>query len=504
MDKQNRAIIKTAIFICMLAAVGAAEAGGALGWFGNDSRNSAMGGGGQAIGEGPGNLLINPGLMSFCPGGIWLGFSAAPNLLRIRPKDRPAGFDVPEAVYQTDADDWADRPIPTNLLTNSRGPTEGLAATYLLNIAAIGSLGIRGFRAGLGATFPMPSLLDFKTWYNDEREQHFTNRLHFERFGEFDNLLTFYPALSYAPIEWLSLGMALKLDLAMGMGTGIYLPQGDQWEYAYIAPSGEVKPALRPIAALAFKTPFGLSVGLVYRYQSYMDIDLDVRIRIWSVEQGQEGPQNQFVQTHRYTVGFEPSEVALAAGYERGIFKMEVGSTWQHWSNYKDRHGNDWTHPAWNESAGQWKDPEFDNVFTVHGGIELWVAEPAALRAGLAYYPSPMPSQVGRYNYVDNDILLYSLGAGFRFDVFGRTVTADVAGQLWHMRELSVNKLLGAELSTQDGGLVDEVPDDMTNYETGEPLAGAEGLQTNNPGFPGYSLGGVAFNIALMIGMELN
>jgi len=36
--------------------------------------------------------------------------------------------------------------------------------------------------------------------------------------------------------------------------------------------------------------------------------------------------------------------------------------------------------------------------------------------------------------------------------------------------------------------VLDEVPDDAV--ASGQPLAGREGLQTNNPGWPGYSVAG--------------
>ncbi len=483
-----------------------AQASNALYWFGNDSRAAAMGQGGEAAGTGPGNLLANPALMSFHPGGAWLQFSIAPSWLSIRTQDRPSGFDVPEDVYRTDEDDWRDRPIPTELLSHSRGDTKNPDPTYLLNLAAIGSFGIPGFRAGIGASIPLPTLIEFRSWYNDEREQHFSNRLHFECFGEFDQLFTFYPAASFAPFDWMSAGLTLKFDLAMGIGAGMYLPQGDQWEYAYVSPSGDVKPAIRPIAALAFRTPIGLNFGAVYKHESYLDIEMDVQIRIWSVEEGQNGPQNQFNQTYRFVAGYEPHEIAWAAAYEHESFTIEAGGAWQHWSSYLDGHGNDWTQPAWGDDtvAVEWDDPSFNDVFTVHGGGEVWLAPFAALRAGVAYFPSPMPIQTGRYNYVDNDLLLYSLGAGFRFEVREQMITIDAAAQLWHMRSLTVNKSLPEDLPTEQGGLVDEVPDDMTDYELGEPLPGSAGLQTNNPGFPGYTLGGLLLNASIMVGMQFD
>jgi len=507
MDQNTRTLTSTValtITSLLLAAIlspGQAVAGDSLTWFGNDARNAAMGRGGEAAGTGPGNLLINPALMPFRPGGAWLSFSMAPNWLNIRTQDRPTDYDVPVEIYRTEQTGWLDRPIPTELLTNSHGPTDDIDTSYLISLAAIGSFGIPGFRAGIGATLPLPTLISFNNWYNDEREQHFTNQLHFERFGEFDNVFSIYPAAAYSPVEWLSLGLALKLDLTMGLTTSIYFPQGDEWEHAYVAPDVEVTPALRPIAALAFRTPIGLNFGAVYRHESYLDVELDIKIRIWNVEEGMDGPQNVFNQSHRFVVGYQPHEVSLAAAYEHESFSLELGGSWQHWSAYLDRHGNDWTQPGAGPGES-WDEPEFHDTFTLHFGGEIWVSELAALRAGIAYYPSPMPDQTGRYNYVDNDLLLYSLGAGFRFDVLGRTVTTDLAFQLWHMRLLTVNKKLPSKLPDDEGGLVDEVRDGSVDYESGDPLPGADGLQTNNPGFPGYTLGGVLLNVAIMIGLE--
>ena len=38
--------------------------------------------------------------------------------------------------------------------------------------------------------------------------------------------------------------------------------------------------------------------------------------------------------------------------------------------------------------------------------------------------------------------------------------------------------------------VLDEVPDEAVDRVTGMPLEGAAGLQTNNPGYPGFSSGG--------------
>jgi long-chain fatty acid transport protein len=76
---------------------------------------------------------------------------------------------------------------------------------------------------------------------------------------------------------------------------------------------------------------------------------------------------------------------------------------------------------------------------------------------GLAsqYKPTPVPAQTGRTNYVDND----RIGAS-----------------------------LSVEYGVSPALVTDEVPDDA--ILAGEPVVGREGLQTNNPGSPGFSSAG--------------
>ncbi|MDD5307463.1 MAG: outer membrane protein transport protein [Deltaproteobacteria bacterium] len=497
--------------VVLAGALRTARAGSPVRWFGTDARNAAMGGGGAALGTGPGNLLVNPSLMSFSPSGVWLTISAAQNWLSIDPMKRDPKYDVPDSIYETRPDGWGqDRPVPTSMLSRERGATKELPGTYLLSLAAIGSFGVPGLRIGAGFTAPVPSVVKYETWYNDEREQHFSNRLHFERFGEFDGVMTITPAASYAPLDWLSLGLAVRVDLTMGMGAALYMPEGSEWEYSYVNSSADVTPAVRPIAGVAFRTPIGLRFGAVYSHYSYTDVKMDVRLRIWNGERpiaGSNEVQKEFLQHHRFVLGYDPRQVALAAAYEIGPFSIEASGAWEQWSQYLDRHGNGYTHPTPGSSDGSepasgdgWTDPGFEDVWTARGGVEWRVTDFAALRAGAGFFPSPMPEQTGRYNYVDNDLVLYSLGAGFRFQIRRQVFTIDVAGQVWQMLELTVNK---EDKPAKDGGIVDEVPSTVTDYND-EPLAGAKGLQTNNPGFPGYGFGGVVFNASLMLGTEFD
>jgi len=511
---QSRAFTcSTSKFLAVLALLAALQAtprsakgSGALTWFGNEARSAAMGGAGAGAGGGPGQLLANPAFMSFHDGGMWMTFSACPSFLRIHLKDRPEGYDVPDSIYQSHPSGWGiDRPVPTSLLTHQRRDTADIGPTMLLTIAAIGSVFHEDLRVGLGFTTPLPGMMTVRTWYNDEREQYFSNRLHFERFGEFDTAMTFYPGLSFAPLDWFSAGMTLQIDLAMTIDSRIFLTESTTWDYSYLNTGGKVTPVVRPVAGIAFRTPFGLGFGAVYRHESYADVRVNIDIRVWNGERWIEDTgdlKTNFQQSHRNVFGYKPKEVALSASFVHKRLSAELVGTVEMWSDYLDRHANHWTHPTAPGETGDvdWRDPVFDDVVSARAGAEVQITDLFALRAGAAYFPSPMPSQTGRYNYVDNDLLMYSLGAGWRFELLGRTVTADIAAQLWQMIDLEVFK---SRLGADDGGVLDEVPDTVTDFD-GVPLEEGQDLQTNNPGFPGYEFGGFALNLALTLGVSFD
>jgi hypothetical protein len=119
---------------------------------------------------------------------------------------------------------------------------------------------------------------------------------------------------------------------------------------------------------------------------------------------------------------------------------------------------------------------------------------PVSLGLDGQYKPSPVPEQTGRTNYVDNDRLGLSLSAEYGFKVLDVDMKLGLQLQLYRMLERTHKKI---EPPTADGinhtpQLVwDEVPDDSMKGKN--PVENRDGLQTNNPGWPGYtSLGWVS------------
>ena len=86
------------------------------------------------------------------------------------------------------------------------------------------------------------------------------------------------------------------------------------------------------------------------------------------------------------------------------------------------------------------------------------------------------------------------MGAGYGFSLFGLSFRAGLQAQ--------AQRLIHRHQSKDDRLIVDELPDDAVDGPTGTPVPGARGLQTNNPGWPGFAsdgwiLGGTA-SLALL------
>jgi hypothetical protein len=111
----------------------------------------------------------------------------------------------------------------------------------------------------------------------------------------------------------------------------------------------------------------------------------------------------------------------------------------------------------------------------------------------LRYVPSPVPTQVARSNYVDNDR-------------FGVGIGGDILLELLKLRpgfQLFADRFIPRSNEKDPSRLVDEVPDGSTVSATGASVAGSQGLQTNNPGYPGFSSAGWLWGGAITLSMPL-
>ena len=113
----------------------------------------------------------------------------------------------------------------------------------------------------------------------------------------------------------------------------------------------------------------------------------------------------------------------------------------------------------------------------------------------MLYVPSPVPQQIGRSNYVDNDRVGMALGG----DVELRFAQVRIRPGL----QLFASRLIRRHVQKDDSRMVDEVPDGSVLGSTHDPVPGSHGLQTNNPGWPGFASEGWLYGGGVTIGVPL-
>ena len=155
--------------------------------------------------------------------------------------------------------------------------------------------------------------------------------------------------------------------------------------------------------------------------------------------------------------------------------------TWSQWSAYTDRVGN---------TPNDWED-------VVAGRLGFrWQVGAQRFALGMAYTPSPVPEQAGRTNYVDNSRLGSQIGWKWTHKTQAGLLGFGIGVQAQHLLSRSHWK------NPQDPNpVVDEFPD-AVDLRTGEPLVESAGLQTNNPGFPGFEHGGWIIGGGVTVSLE--
>ena len=464
--------------LCLVAPVSAGA--DPLDWFGYDTRSlgAGGGGGGVAVSDGAGALHSNPALLPWVTPGLSLGYVMVLPMLSIRGMDRPPGADVPSSYYDAKIPGTGtgmDKPLPTAELANPRSDTHVDQARHAVVLGAVMDLGLEDLRLALLLKAPLPELASLRFHYPDEREQYFSNRLHFVRFGEWDDMVLLMAGAAWRPLPWLSLGISAKTSFDMVARTRTFIPEASVQDYGLSDAEVTMKVRLRPVAGVAFRPLEWLRLGVTWRGETRVRTDVAAGLQLWNYHEAPTGAEGETTSLKRITQDFtlvtlfQPHEIALGAGVGFDRVFAEAAATLSLWSRHHDDHG-----------AGT----RFRDVVSVTGGAGWRYLSWAEALLGLAYQPTPVPPQTGRTSYVDGDLVGLTAGHRFRFQVKKIPFEAGVYVQAWRMLDQVVHK--------DPAEIIDEFPDGVVTRLDGAALPEAEGLQTNNPGFPGYRSGGWA------------
>lgn len=443
---------------------------------------------------GAANAYFNPAFLPSAEAGFELGVFVLADEIGIRGAARPAGSDIPIAAAGAT---FPNDPLPHNGVPTrwlERGSTEPLIAARPRQAGGSGH-NLRTYQViglvhkffegrlalGLYGMIPYGTFTSAAAFYSDEREQYFSNSLHYELYSDRLTATSIAFATGLQLTDKLSLGLAATLGLKATAASPAYLKSIGAFQDILLDANVSVNTSLTPHFGAVYRPIDRWNLSATVHTPQKFEVDAKFKFLVVTGENNgvDEGAAIGF--THSYL----PWKISLGSSFDvvrTKETKLAVVGTalYADWSTYVDRHN------ARPSDAYAWYD-------TLSGTLGARF-EHGPLRALLdaAYEPSPVPDQTGRTNYVDNDRIAGMAGFDYSFKFFSGKLRTGLQMQVHRLLPRRTTKL--AEYSqgmTRPDLVIDEVPDDATagiDPVTGSPrpLGGREGLQTNNPGWPGF------------------
>jgi long-chain fatty acid transport protein len=436
--------------------------------YGAGGRAAATAGAQTASAQGPSALYYNAASLVDVDDGVSVGLIAGLNRSRILLMDRPDGYDVPDLGSHSPA-------VPSGAQPNGRRDTTDLAPLYAFTVGATSSLGLDDFSVGVLLALPSTGYVDVDTHFADERERVFSNQLHYTLIDRRVRRMDLEFGAAYRVADWLSAGMGAAFVPGTIMNTNVFIPDVSRQGDVEINSDVDSESNWGLITGVLVDITDDIALGAQYRSEVFFRIHGTNHIRL-GTEGGEEA--RTIEQELDWMPTYSPDTVALGLSWRLGQAQLLADGRLERWSGFRDSQG---------QPAG------FSDTVSPRVGVEYELGSGNHVRAGLGWVPSPIPEQTGRTNYVDNDRGLASVGASYRLDAFGQPLQVDWGLQFQMLLARHTHKAVGqGHPNCKDGGeaVCDEVPDDTEDPRTGQPFAEAQGLQTGNPGFPGYTSGG--------------
>jgi long-chain fatty acid transport protein len=435
-------------------------------------------------------VYFNPALMTRLKPGFGLSFFGLWQSLSIGYDPRPAGVDISSSIYQARlqlADGTTERllyrPLATEDIRKTRGAADPDALSGYVSIGTVQHLIAGKLAIGLHATIPVSEFQAQGSFFPDQREQFFSNSLHFELLGDRTRVNIISLALAGQPLSWLDIGAGITMTTRGTVRSEIYVADVTYQETAEINAELGIDVAFVPHFSLAVEpvTNLLLSASLHLPYQS--DVDGQSELQMWNYPYD-EG-QDSLSQVFSFTYGYEPMRAVLGGSWTDSLsgnvgYSLSAWARYARWSEYRNRHGE--------RPRDGWHDTLSTNV----GGTVEWRGQTMGLEIG--FVPTPVPQQSGMDNYIDSHRL--TGGAGWQMPLI-------LGAQDFHIGlSAQVHYLLPrshAKDSNATHPVFDEFDDNSVDIDTGNAIPMAKGLQTNNPGYPGFDHSGWLVGASLFV-----
>lgn len=434
-----------------------------------------------------------PALLPSLPDGLSLGFTLLSDDLDTRLAKRPSGADIPESIYkawQPDAKGELKplgfRPIPTASL-GARADEDGGALRSYLTVGINKRLAGEHLALGVLAMLPTSTFQEQSARFPDEREQFFSNRLAHELYGDRLGMMGIVIGLGGEITDWLSWGAGLTMGLSTGTVNPVYVPDAADQANILITTDTGVDTSFSPHLSLALRPSETVLFTASLHTTKKSETRGTNRLKFWNYDYP-EG-EDAVVQTFRFTNGFDPLTIAIGAAMtfpvaEGKAWRVGAEARWRQWSGYVDR-------------VSKRPDLAWDDTVSVALGGRYETGG-TAFSLDLGWTPSAVPDQAGAENYVDEDRLGVSAGLEADIDILGTKLRGQIGVQVHRLIPRALTKRTDAPYPVRD-----EFPDDAVDIYTSERFPEAAGLQTNNPGWPGWTASGwlLGAGVSLKVGL---
>jgi hypothetical protein len=422
--------------------------------------------------HGPGATYFNPALLPDATPKIEAGVFGLITRGRIRLKPRCGNVNVPTSIYGTQqVDQTVMRPMATVDLPNLRSDTDENDRMLYAVLGLVRPIAGKYLVFGFYTLLPVNTFFDEKGFFADEREQYFSNQLHFEQYGDRLRESSFAVALGSQLNDWLAVGAGIDIAVVTHSNMAVYMPDAGHQENVLLDPDIRSNSKFKYYIGAAFRPSPRILVTATLHLGTGNDTRGQNQVRMWNYSTQYPSGLNYVPQVYTLSQGNEPARLGLGASFTgrrpaEGRPRWEVGlmAVAERWSQYRDRHG---------ESP---PDSWHNTITLVAGGNFAW--RQRRLSFDLGYAPSPVPDQNGRTNYVDNSRIISSASIESPVRLLGREVEAGIY--------LFGSVFIPRTADKDPNRIVDEFPDNSINIRTGLPEPSAAGLQTNNPGYPGF------------------
>jgi long-chain fatty acid transport protein len=453
----------------------------------------------RVTGAGAPSTYFNPALLPQATQGFELGVLVLSDQISMTLDGRPSG-DVPLSLGNFDAyvdgqpiskntipTQWLQKgcPAPTCSPPFAARPRQadgssGNTRAYQI-IGLVSHLVDDRFVLGLHALVPYGKFTTANSFYDDEREQFFSNSLHPELYSDRLTATSLAFGVGSRILKNLSIGMSFTLTLVNAADAKTYVPNSSDYNQLLLSTDVGVNAAVAPHFGVAW-TPIEDLLHLAAAVHTVQKLEIDTQFG--AILPGGNESSTSRTAVHDYVPAiYSLGGVVDLSPKSRNKLSVAGTANYATWSNYIDRHGE---MPDREGSVYAWRD-------TVSGSLGLRFARDAfGSYIDVAYQPSPVPLQTGRTNYVDNDRVSLGIGAQYEFELFGMKFRASA--------ETQAHKLIYRHQKKDDSRIIDELPDRATTLD-GKPVAGAAGLQTNNPGWPGFASEGYVFGASAAIAL---